>query len=74
MSFTILIAFSVALFIGVAAYNSSKGGDIVIAFTKGWMFGFVYDSEVEDEVKYHTFQVCVGFVILNYTFETDGQV
>lgn len=68
MTFSILILFSVALFVAVAAYN--RQGDVQIALTKGWMFGFVYDVEEEDGVKYHTFQSAVGFIILNIYYET----
>ena len=69
MSFTILIIFSLVLFLAVAASN--RNGHVTIAFTKGWLFGFVYDAEVEDGVKYHTFQSAVGFIILNVDYETE---
>ena len=69
MSFTILIIFSLILFLVVAASN--RQGNVTIAFTKGWLFGFVYDAESEDGIKYHTFQAAVGFIILNVNYETD---
>ena len=68
MSIGLLIGFSLALFVAVALYN--RESDAIIAFTKGVMFGFVYDVEVEDGVKYHTLQAAVGFVILNLHYET----
>lgn len=68
MSFTILITFSLILFLIVAAIN--RQGHVTIAFTKGWLFGFAYDVDIDEGIKYHTFQAAVGFIILNIEYDT----
>lgn len=71
MTIGLLIGLSLVLFLAVAIYHKDKS-DAVMAFTQGCMFGFVYDVDEEDGVKYHTFQAAIGFIILNLTYETEG--
>lgn len=59
---------SVIAFLILSAYH--REGEITIAFAKSLLFGFVYDAEVEDGIKYHTFQAAAGFIILNLTYQT----
>lgn len=74
MTLAIIIPFSLTLFVLVALLNN-KQADTIIAFTKGWMFGFVYDKQLfEDEnVNVHTFQCAIGFILLNCNWESDAK-
>jgi hypothetical protein len=73
MTLAIIIPFSFLLFVFVALFN--KQAETIIAFTKGWMFGFVYDKQLfEDEmINVHTFQCAIGFVLLNCNWESDAK-
>lgn len=74
MTLAIIIPFSLTLFVLVALFNNRQA-DTIIAFTKGWMFGFVYDKQlIEDEmVNVHTFQCAIGFILLNCNWESDAK-
>lgn len=73
MTLAIIIPFSFLLFVFVSLFN--KQAETIIAFTKGWMFGFVYDKQLfEDEmINVHTFQCAIGFVLLNCNWESDAK-
>lgn len=68
MSFLALSTISVLIFLFVAAKN--REGEITIAFSKSLLFGFLYDDDIDDGIKYHTFQAALGFIILNVYYET----
>lgn len=61
----------ISIFILAAAYNAD--GDIIIAFTRGLLFGLVWDKEEIESVNVYTLQVALGFVLLTLTYERDGQ-
>lgn len=61
----------ISVFILAAAYNHD--GTVIVSFTRGLLFGLIWDKEEEDGVNYYTVQAALGFVLLTLTYERDGQ-
>lgn len=53
------------LIVFLLIWADQTGKDIQIASIQGLMFGFLYDCEEQEEEKYYTIQVLLGFISIN---------
>lgn len=53
------------LIVFLLIWADQTGKDIQIASIQGLMFGFLYDCEGQEEEKYYTIQVLLGFISIN---------
>lgn len=64
---TLLSILSLVLFLFVAA---ASRGDVLISWTKSFMFGFLYDrDETDSEVTFYTFQASIACLLLTVSWE-----
>ena len=43
--------------------------ELIFAVIQGFIVGALYDIEEDGEDKYHTIQICLGFVTINILWE-----
>lgn len=69
MTLYLILGLLTSVFVLAAAYNHD--GDVIISFTRGLLFGLIWDNEQEGDTKFYTLQVALGFVLLTLTYERD---
>lgn len=71
MTLYLILGLLTSVFVLASAYNYD--GDVIISFTRGLLFGLIWDSEQEGNTKFYTLQVALGFVLLTLTYERDAK-
>ena len=71
MTLYLILGLLTSVFVLASAYNYD--GDVIISFTRGLLFGLIWDNEQEGETKFYTLQVALGFVLLTLTYERDAK-
>lgn len=62
-----LISILILTLITWAVYT---GKELQFAIIHGFMVGFLYDVDQEEEEKYHTIQVLIGILSINILWES----
>jgi hypothetical protein len=62
-----LISILILTLITWAVYS---GKELQFAIIHGFMVGFLYDVDQEEEEKYHTIQVLIGVLSINILWES----
>ena len=62
-----LISILILTLISWAVYS---GKELQFAIIHGFMVGFLYDVDQEEEEKYHTIQVLLGILSINILWES----
>jgi hypothetical protein len=52
-------------------WADQTGKDIQIASIQGFMLGFLYDCDEQEQEKYYTIQVLIGVLAINILWETN---
>jgi hypothetical protein len=60
-----MIYILLALLVILLIWADQTGKDIQIASIQGFMIGFLYDCDEQDEEKYYTIQVLLGVLSIN---------
>ena len=60
-----MIYIIIALIVSLLFWADQTGKDIKIASIQGFMVGILYDCDEEEEEKYYTIQVLIGFISIN---------
>jgi hypothetical protein len=63
----LLISILILTLITWAVYS---GKELQFAIIHGFMVGFLYDVDQEEEEKYHTIQVLLGILSINILWES----
>jgi hypothetical protein len=60
-----MIYILLALLVIILIWADQTGKEIQIASIQGFMIGFLYDCDEQDEEKYYTIQVLLGVLSIN---------
>ena len=60
-----MIYILLALLVILLIWADQTGKDIQIASIQGFMIGFLYDCDEQDEEKYYTIQILIGVLSIN---------